>query len=132
MLHPPAGLPPIASSSSSTSPHRLSPEGTPTVAAEVTPSAFATKEQQQQQQQGSQKQQQASPPARQKLSWTSSRRLLDFRLQTEQAASAKQAQPDELGDEERLEQRLERLGLDMLEADGDGNCQVGGGAGSAW
>lgn len=123
----PAGLPPIQSSSTGASPHCLSPEGTPT--AEVIPSAFATKEQQQQQQQPElkQQQQQQQPAARQKLSWTSSRRLLDFRLQTEQAASAKQAQPDDLCDEARLEQRLQRLGLDMLEADGDGNCQVGQG-----
>ena len=65
------------------------------------------------------------PSAARNLQWTQSRQLLDIRLKDEQHASKKGKDPDYLTENERLQQRLDRLGLDMMIAEGDGNCQVG-------
>jgi hypothetical protein len=64
------------------------------------------------------------PSAAKNLEWTQSRKLLDIKLKTEQHASKQKTNPDYLTENDRLQQRLDRLGLDMIIAEADGNCQV--------
>lgn len=61
--------------------------------------------------------------APQGLEWSQSRRMLEVLLINERGSSSLETEDDNKQHEERLEERLERLNLDMLDVVGDGNCQ---------
>lgn len=56
--------------------------------------------------------------------WTQSRQILEVEIEATKALDHKSWQPDLATDEARLQQRLEKLKLDMQVVQGDGNCQV--------
>ena len=68
--------------------------------------------------------------------WTQSRQNLEEAIEEEKENTSHRWDPDLLSHEQRLEQRLDKLNLDMYIMGSDGACQVGQPAafarGSAW